>query len=102
MVDLFYSMACGVIQLLLMLLPDSPLADWLETAQMEDSAIVTGLGWLNWLVDLQAWLMIMTVWLAAVTVYFGVKYGVSVFGGLRQFTGNIYSVFSQFLGGGGE
>lgn len=103
MLDLFYSMAAAVIELLVMVLPDSPITDWLATFSMEDSAIVTGLGWLNWLVDINACLLIFTAWLACVAVYYGARYGISVFGGTQKFVRSVIGTIGGVItGGGGE
>lgn len=84
MADLILSMMVSAMQLLIDLLPDSPIQDWLEGAALEGSAVLTGLGWLNWLVDISAMKIILGLWLVAVGIYYSTRFGLSIFGGLRN------------------
>ena len=52
MLDFFYSMVAGLTQFLLAVLPDSPVSSWLSSLNMQTSSIYTGLGWLNWIIDI--------------------------------------------------
>ena len=96
--DLFLTFRAAALQLLVSILPDSPISDWLETVSMEDSAISTGLSWMNWLVDINAMKILMGLWLVAVGLYYMAKYGLSIFGGLKNLAADVLGTLGN-LGG---
>lgn len=96
--DLFLTFRAAALQVLVDILPDSPISDWLETVSMSDSAISTGLGWMNWLVDINAMKILMGLWLVAVGLYYMAKYGLSIFGGLKNLAADVLGTLGN-LGG---
>lgn len=98
MFDLFYSLVAGLTQFLLAVLPDSPISTWLSGVNLQASSIATGLGWLNWLVDINAMKIVMGLWLVAMLAYLVARFGISMSNNLK----NIVGRFLGNIGGGGE
>lgn len=95
MLELFYSFRAAALQLLVDILPDSPITQaWLETG-LEDTSIALGLRWLNWLVDINAMIIILDMWLIAVGVYYMARYGISIFGGLKNLAVNVFTTLFE-------
>lgn len=92
--DLWLTFKVAALDLLVTILPDSPISDWLESVSMADSAIAKGLGWLNWFADINAMLILMGLWLTAVGVYYAAKYGLSIFGGLRGLARDVFTTIT--------
>ena len=98
MYDLFLTFRAAALQLLVDILPDSPISDWLESIATQDTAIAQGIAWLNWLVDINGMLLIMDLWLIAIGVYYMSRYGISLFGDLKSYA----TSFFRYLTGTGE
>ena len=64
MLDFLADFLSGFFGMLAGLLPDSPFADWASVAE----GFSTGLGWLNWLVDVGGCLAIFVAWIALALV----------------------------------
>lgn len=98
MLDLFYSMVAGITQFLLAVLPDSPVSGWISSINLQVSSISTGLGWLNWLVDINGMKIIMGLWLVAVLAYLVARFGIKMSNSIKSIVGR----FLGNLGGDGE
>lgn len=102
MLDLFASAALWVVQLLIKILPDSFVPDWLSGLNFGLDAVVTGLGYLNWFVDVNGMCIVMGLWLVAISAYYTWKFGTSAFDGLRSMVGSVTGWVGSLFGGGGQ
>ena len=102
MLDLFWSAVAAVTQVLLTLLPDSPFSSWLSSQNTQATAISNGLGWLNWLVDVNAMKILLGLYLVAITAYYAVTYGISTFGGISSYVRSFFGNLTSFFGGDGS
>lgn len=89
--DYLMSLAVTLINLVCEMLPLDGLQTWISNIVMEGSAILTGLSWLNWFVDLNGMNLILDVWLIGMAAYYVFKYGVNIFN-------NMASVYKQYAG----
>ena len=82
MIDLIASVMLWVVQQMLTLLPDSP---FLNGFSFNLSGLITGIGWLNWLVDIDGCVTVFELWLLALASFYTWKIGYKIFAGLGGF-----------------
>lgn len=87
MIQLIQMGLLWIVQQMLAILPDSPFLNGLE---ISTSGMAMGIGWLNWLVDVNGCITVFEVWLLALASFYAWKIGYKVFvgvGGLRNVGG---------------
>lgn len=89
--DYLKVLATTVIDFVCDILPTDALQEFLGDLIMEASAVLTGLSWLNWLVDINGINLIFDMWLLGMAAYYVFKYGVNIFNGGA-------SVFKDYAG----
>lgn len=89
MVDAVASAALWVVQLLLDILPDSFVTDWLSGLDFGLSAVVTGLGWLNWAFDVSGMALVMELWLLGILAFYAWTLGGGVFNATVSMVRNV-------------
>lgn len=96
MFDMLASLGLAVVQFLSAILPESPFTDWLDGISLDLDGLVTGLGWLNWVLDVGGMVLVMDAWLLAVGVWLARGFGISILGGIR---GAVRTIWQGFLTG---
>ena len=102
MVDLLSSAALVVVQLLLLVLPDSFIESWLSGAADTMSALSVGLGVLNWFVDVNGMVILLSLWSIAAMAFYAWRFGMFAFNSLHEFVGGASGFFGLLGDGGGE
>lgn len=96
MADMLTEGALWVVQLLLQVLPESFVTDWLAGMGTDLEWVHQGLSALNWLIDINGMLVVMGLWLLCVQSYFVCRFGISGFARLREYLVRLYSIFNVF------
>lgn len=91
MLEYLKVLATTVIDFICDILPTDAIQEHISNLIMEGTAILTGLSWLNWLVDINGINLIFDMWLLGMAAYYVFKYGVNIFN-------NGASVFKQYAG----
>lgn len=85
------TLATNVINFICDILPGDGIQNFIKNLIMQGGAILTGLSWLNWFVDINAINLILDMWLLALGAYYVYKYGINIFQGganvLKRFAG---------------
>ena len=89
--DYLKALATKVIDFICDILPTDGIQNWIKELLMETGAVLTGLSWLNWFVDINAINIVLDLWLLAMGAYYVFKYGINIFQGgasvLKRFAG---------------
>ena len=89
MLDYLKTIATSVINFICDLLPVDGIQQYLSNLLMQGTAVLTGLSWLNWFVDVNGINVIMDIWLLAMGAYYAFKYGVNIFNGFANYLTNV-------------
>ena len=89
MIEALASAADWIVQLLLKILPDSFITDWLSGLDFGLSSVATGLRYLNWFVDVNGMLIVMDLWLLGLLAYYSWRFSGAVFNAVSQAVTNV-------------
>lgn len=99
--DLILSAGVWVTQLLVDVLPDSPITDLLLSINAEWSALSEGLRVLNYFMDINAMVIMLGIWLVVVMIYYGKIFALRTVSGLAGALSSIKTLaMTMFTQGG--
>lgn len=103
MLDLFLFAGLFVVQLLLSILPDSPITSWLADIDTSGRVLSQALGVLNWVIDINGMEIMMGAWLLCIMGYMVWRLGSAAYPAIMSGFRGVFNL-ADFVGDlfGGE